>query len=626
MENNDQQLNAVKKNILRQGLLAVFVLILAVVVVVTITTAWYNNIVHTSGLVFESASWGFDGKIEVSETPIKAAPGDSGNIYLTMENESEVIVDATVNISKSTMDVQMQKRLFFYADAYQVRNEEQMDRVYLNSQDGYTYTIFGNGNLTLTDTVHNDSQLKWQWVYDVLGYYVRGTVKADGTVDIEEYLRPIEYDYDESLTTFKKTNGMELDTVDGKVSVGEYLKKISAKDGYKGTIDPSTKTAAGFYKVDVDADGYGIWAYMCSYSDIVADTYWDTQLGEQAIKAETDPQIKLDTYMARLTVSGQKSDVDVQVVSTPKRLEDLLTSKDDVVLRLSQDITMDRATIPSGKKIMLDLDGNTLTASGSALMDLQEGSSVIVYNGELEGQGKTGFTTTGAELTLYNVTSEGMHRVVSMQDHNGQGIDSKISLIGCQLKTQQTAVYMVGNGTKSEQLTKIVIEDCQLEGDYAGLVGNGNSTNAGVDVTVINSVVKGYYSSIYFPVPDSYMTLSNCTLEGMTGLAIKSGHVKVISCDVKGTGSYNPPSYSVSGFSDTGDGVYIEANYNTEILVEIFGDTTVTSANALAVRKYKADANNATIAIYGGSFSSSVSEFIGEGAVSNNGGYTVKMQ
>ena len=358
----------------------------------------------------------------------------------------------------------------------------------------------------------------------------------------------------------------------------------------------------------------------------MAETFWDTQLGQRAAQAETDPEIEPETYMARLTVSGQKSNVDVQVVSTQKRLEELLTSPDNVVLRLAQDVSMDPVTVTAGKKIMLDLDGNTLTTSGAMLMDLQEGSSVTMYNGALAGDGNIGFLSTGAELTLHGVTGEGMKRIVTLQDNYGQGVDSKLTMIGCNFKTQQTAVYLVGNAGMSEQLTQVVIEDCVLEGDYAGVTGNGNATSAGVDVTVINSTVKGYYTSIYFPNRDSVMTITNSHLEGITGIAIKAGHVTMINCTVKGTGERGEPKYEVSGFSDTGDGVYVEANYETEILVELYGNCDVSSENGLAVRKYMPDATNATIAIYGGKYSTTVSEFIAESAKSGDGGYTVTMK
>ncbi len=626
----DEQLKKAKKNILRQALLAGFVAVLAIVVVVTMTTAWYNNIVHTSGLVFQSAAWGFKGQVQVTDAPIKAAPGDGGNIYLTIDNDGEDIVEATVNISKLMMSEPMQRRLFFYAEASQNRNGENMDRVYLNSQDGYTYTIFSKGNLTLTDTVHNDAQLKWQWVYDVLGYYVLGTLKDDGTVAIAEYLRPVEYDYDEARTTFKAKNGagsaLELETVDGKTTVEAFLQQISATDGYPGTIDPATKTAGGYYKVSADENNYGVWVYLCNYSDIVSETYWDTQLGERAAAAETDPSVTPDTYTARLTVSGQKSDVDVQVISTQKRLEEALSGPEDAVLQLAQDLSIDPVVIPSGKKVLLDLNQHTLTTQGAMLMDVEEGSSVRVFDGNLEGDGVIGFTARGAELTFHNVTAQGMKRFVNLQDNYGQGTDSKVSLIGCNIKAQESAVHLVGNGSASSQLTQLIIEDSTLDCGYAGVVGNGNTVgdgNWGTDTTILNSTIKGYWTSIYMPQRNSNMTIINSILEGYTGLVLKGGYTKVIGTKITGTGAFGQPAYSNNGFTDTGDGVYVEANYTAEIVVELYGNCEVISQNALAVRKFEKDAPNATIAIYGGSYSSDVSEYLGEGAVASNGGLVV---
>jgi hypothetical protein len=622
-----QRLKAAKQNILRQALLAVFVAVLAIVVVVTMTTAWYNNIVHTSGLMFQSAAWGFKGQVQVTDAPIKAAPGDKGNISLTINNDGEDIVEATVNVSKAMMSEPMQKRLFFYAQASQMRNGENVERVYLNSQEGYTYTIFSKGNLTLTDTVHNDAQLKWQWVYDVLGYYVLGTLRDDGSVEIREYLRPVEYDYDEARTTFKPQNGtgsvLELETVDGKTTVEEFLQNISATDGYPGTIDPASKTAGGFYKVTADEDNYGVWVYLCNYADIASETYWDTQVGEKAAAAETDPTITLDTYTARLTVSGQKSDVDVQVISTQKRLEEALSSQEDAVLQLTQDLSMDSVVVPSGKKVLLDLNQHTLTAQGAMLMDLEEGSSVMVFGGNLEGEGIIGFTTRGAELTFHNVTAQGMKRLVTVQDNYGQGADSKISLVGCDIKAQESVVHLVGNGSASQQLTQLIVENSTLEGDYAGIVGNGNSDSCGTDTTVLNSTIKGRWASIYMPQKNSTMTIMNSTLEGYTGIVLKGGYTKIVASKITGTGAFNEPAYSNNGFTDTGDGVYVEANYTAEIVVELYGDCEVTSQNALAVRKYKEDATNATIAIYGGTYSSDVSAYLGEGAQSSNGGKVV---
>ena len=174
-----EKLNSAKRRMFWQAGLAVVTIILTVVLVFAMTSAWYTNIVQTSGLTFEAEPWGFSGEIVVNTDPVVAGPGDEGVVHLEVTNTNDSITAIGVNVSKVRMDKQMQQRLFFYVDTQQTRNNEVMERVYLNNQDSYTYTLFNQGKLTLTETVHNDAQLKWHWVYDVLGYYVYGTEIVD---------------------------------------------------------------------------------------------------------------------------------------------------------------------------------------------------------------------------------------------------------------------------------------------------------------------------------------------------------------------------------------------------------------------------------------------------------------
>ena len=69
--------------------------------------------------------------------------------------------------------------------------------------------------------------------------------------------------------------------------------------------------------------------------------------------------------------------------------------------------------------------------------------------------------------------------------------------------------------------------------------------------------------------------------------------------------------------SVSGDGIYVEANYNHEILVEVRGNSTVTGTEAKtnAIQVYKPDADNVTVRVYGGSFSTSVEAFLAENCV-----------
>ena len=282
----------VRKRMYRQAALTVMTIILTVVMLFAMTSAWYTNVVQTGGLTFEAESWGFEGKITVANEAVIASPGDDGIVDLTVENDNDSVSTVSVNVYKSEMTEEMQKRLYFYVDTRMNRNGETMERVYLNRFEGYTYNMFNNSQLTLTKEFSNGPVIKWEWVYDVLGYYVigkpyeviitdnGGIENEDGTatqtenqtviqkMDIREYLRPIIYDFDEA-TTVINTEGesitVELETIDGVLTPEEFLAELSKTDGYEGVIDTSKgPTCNNYYPVEVDAEGYGVYAYLCN--------------------------------------------------------------------------------------------------------------------------------------------------------------------------------------------------------------------------------------------------------------------------------------------------------------------------------------------------------------------------
>ena len=174
-KNSDaSNLKKAQKRIFRQAALTILTVMLTVVILFAMTSAWYTNVVQTSGLTFKAEAWGFKGEITVEEKTILAAPGDDGIVNLTVQNDSDSVSAISVNVNKNGMAKEMQRRLFFYVDTRMSRNEETMERVYLNKYEGYTYNVFNNSQLTLTEEFSNAPVIKWEWVYDVLGYYVIG--------------------------------------------------------------------------------------------------------------------------------------------------------------------------------------------------------------------------------------------------------------------------------------------------------------------------------------------------------------------------------------------------------------------------------------------------------------------
>jgi len=641
---NFAALRKAKKSIYWQASLALVTIILTIVIAFAMTSAWYTNIVQASGLVFEAEAWGFEGTINVNADPIVAGPGDDGVIHLEVANESENITAVDVSISKARMADEMQQRLYFYVDTQLIRNDETMERVYLSNQEGYSYTLFSNGKLTLTEQMHNDAQLKWQWVYDVLGYYVYGVEVKDAqgnrTVSITEYLRPIEYDYDEATTTFATDENnnlvMVLQTVDGETTADEFLVELSKTDGYEDTIDPAQKLEDGFYPVDVeeDSDGnrYGVYAYLCNYAEIELATQIDTALGQAAAKGEAAQK-----YEAQLTISAQKNKNSVVNVTSLASLNTAIEMGEADVIQLSSNITVpgdESLVISKGQKIMLDLNEYTITSENAdTAIKVEEGGSLTMINGTLDGtEAKTanGIYTIGAETMLSNVDILGCAVGLRVADDDGtKALDSKVHLVNCTVNARSYAIVVKGNGSESEALTQVIVEDCTITSDVVGIGGNGSDDKYGTDIQVINSTVAGnagkVTTGIFHPQANSKLTIYNSTVSGYSGLAIKGGSVSVIGSTISGLGEKRPPAFQNSGCADTGDGIYIETNYDGDILLEISGGSRIESAYSYSLQVFEPDAANVTVKIYNGVFDEEQpAEYIDEGSVQNGTAITEK--
>lgn len=635
-EGSSPALQKMRRNIYWQAGLALVTVVLTIVIVFTMTAAWYTNIVQTSGLMFQAESWGFDGTVQVHQDSIVAAPGDEGVIGLEVENINDSMAAVSVSVSKTRLSEdpetrqQMQKRLYFYVDTQMTRNGETMERVYLNSMESYTYTLFSHGKLVLTEQLHNDAQLKWQWVYDVLGYYVLGTYSDTTDVAVLEYLRPIEYDYDEATTTFDG-KFMTLETVDGTMTVDEFLVELSKTDGYEGQIDPAEKTGAGFYPVAVDENGYGVYAYLSTFSEIEQETAYDVKLAAAALAASeaatedpdgetTGETVKPETYLVQLNVSAQKNDENVINVGTLEALRSAIELDTGSTIQLSGDVTIpadEKLVIPQGARLMVDLNNYQITSlSEGRAIEAQPGSSLTMVNGTITGPGKgQAIYAVGAEVVCNDLDVSGFAYGVYVGDRDkvtqSEGtepventLDSRIRLVDSKISATSCTVFVTGNGAASAQKTQMLIDGCELSSSSFVLSGNG--TYWGTDIQIMDSKLisdpAGVSTGIYHPQKNSTLTIYNSEISGYTGMAIKGGTVYVNGSIITGYGQVNEPSFSGSGFSDTGDGIYIETNYDWPISLEISGNSIINSAEGQSLQVFEPDANDVTVTIIGGVF------------------------
>ncbi len=617
-QKQNNPLQAARKKIIIQAVIAIQTIVITLALVFGMSAAWYTNVLQTSGLQFQAAAWGFTGEVVVGTAPVEASPGDTGIVGLKVTNTSDDIVEVAVRVSKEQMEVPMRQRFYFYVETSEVRNTEVLDRIYINSRDSYTYSILSQSELVLTEERANDVQLKWQWVYDMLGYYFVGTVatttdpttsEAIISTQVEDYLRPVEYDLDNA--TF--VDGM-LATVDG-ADLDTFLDQLSSNDGYTKAVAESN--FPGYYQVDVDENGYGVWVYLCNWAEIQQATTYDSQLGKEAADALLG-EIEAKRFTARLTVVGQETHQEYAEATTATQLAELLDQGE--LVKLQQDLVLtEPLVVKSGVKTVLDLNGHSITgAAGEPLLQLSESAYLTVMNGEIiaNDSSKDVISVSNSSLTLSGMKLTGSgDDAIDISDQNGSAdscirvFDSEINMAGC-------AVFIRGNGEASEAKTQIIIEDSKLNSGYVAVMGNGSSEFWGTDVQIYNSTVTGKYAAVYQPQSDSLTRVTNGSiLEADTAIVMKGGNLEIIDSKVIGTGPKADPQYSQSGFVETGDAILIDCSYNVKIGVSVTGNSEITSTNNLAVRVFVPDGyeNHATVTLTGGKYSSDVSEFVAEG-------------
>ena len=633
-----------KKRIYKQAGLALTAILVTVALLFAMSTAWYSNVLEAGSLTFQAEKWELNADHVSSNGNVVAQPGARGILPVSYKNTSDSIVNAYVNVSKEQMEVPLQKRIYFYTETpYTVgsgENAETVARRYLTNSTAAPYTVLSMGQLTMSDDFCTvDTPIYWEWVYDLLGYYVRLEPTDDGSVIEKEYLRPIVYDYDKA--TFDE-NG-DLATVDGEY-FEKFLLKLSETDGYLNIFtennaiqDPTT--GAKYYIVDNDnqnALGYYTAIRLLTKQEIAAANAWDTEQGKNGASFINN---------VKITITGETANVDMINVGATEDLTKALRSENGGYIRLSGNLELtENITVSAKKPVILDLNGATLTgsATGGDLFTVGKGGELTVINGTIKNSAgnKTLFGVNNGKLTVSNVTAtaEGESQWgIYIQDNNGttaQDGDSIVYITHSTISTGLPTVMVIGNNTTTAQKTRCVIENSTLTSGYVTVCGNGQTVSGGTAIEIKDSIITGKYAAVSHPQDNSTIHAENSTFTGNTGIAVKGGTVYLDNCVVTGRAEAAlAGSFNNNGFTDTGAAVYLEAGYERDnIAVYITGENSrITAAKQQALLLYH-DAKDtktrkARIAISGGTYSSDVKDYLADAhfqsTPNEDGTYTV---
>lgn len=632
-----------KKRIYKQAGLALTAILVTVALLFAMSTAWYSNVLEAGSLTFQAEKWELNADHVSSNGNVVAQPGARGILPVSYKNTSDSIVNAYVNVSKEQMEVPLQKRIYFYTETpYTVgsgENAENVARRYLTNSTAAPYTVLSMGQLTMSDDFCTvDTPICWEWVYDLLGYYVRLEPTGDGSVIEKEYLRPIVYDYDKA--TFDE-NG-NLATVDGK-HMDHFLQDITAEDGYlnkfvESNITTDSKTGTKYYTVDNDNQntlGYYTAIRLLTKQEIAEANLWDTEhAGASFINN------------LKITITGEAANVEMIKVGTTEELTNALQSENGGYIRLSGNLELtENITVSAKEPVILDLNGATLTggATGGDLFTVGKGRELTVINGTIKNSAgnTTLFGVNNGKLTVSNVTAtaEGESQWgIYIQDNNrttAQDGDSIVYITHSTISTGQPTVMVIGNNTTTAQKTRCVIENSTLTSGYVTVCGNGQTVSGGTAIEIKDSIITGNYAAVYHPQDNSTLHAENSTFTGNTGIAVKGGTVYLDNCVVTGSATAAlAGAFNNNGFTDTGAAVYLEAGYERDnIAVYITGENSRITADAKqqALLLYH-DAKDtktrkARIAVSGGTYSSDVKDYLADAhfqsTPNEDGTYTV---
>lgn len=638
-----------KARIYKQAGLALTAILVTVALLFAMSTAWYSNVLEAGSLTFQAEKWELNADHVSSNGNVVAQPGACGILPVSYKNTSDSIVNAYVNVSKEQMEVPLQKRIYFYTETpYTVErkgnaegesNKETVARRYLTNSTAAPYTVLSMGQLTMSDDFCTvDTPIYWEWVYDLLGYYVRlEPTDGDGVIE-KEYLRPIVYDYDKA--TFNADGS--LATVDGE-HFEKFLLKLSETDGYLNNFTAGTEkhtdtdgSSITYYIVDKEVNAASFTAIrLLTKQEIAEANAWDTEhAGASFINN------------LKITITGEAANVDMINVGTTEQLTNALQSENGGYIRLSGNLELtENITVSAKEPVILDLNGATLTgsATGGDLFTVGKGANLTVLNGTIKNSAgnKTLFGVNNGRLTVSNVTATAEDESqwgIYIQDNNGttaQDGDSIVYITHSTISTGLPTVMVIGNNTTTAQKTRCVIENSTLTSDYVTVCGNGQTVSGGTAIEIKDSIITGKYAAVYHPQDNSTLHAENATFTGNTGIAVKGGTVYLDNCVVTGSATAAlAGAFNNNGFTDTGAAVYLEAGYERDnIAVYITGENsriTAKKQQALLLYHDEKDTNTrkARIAVSGGTYSSNVTDYLANllfqcKVDDNSGTYTV---
>lgn len=445
-ENTD--ISALKRRIVRQGVLTVLALVMTLLLVFTGAVAWYTNVAQVQELTVQTDAWGFSGTVTLNGDTasragavLAAAPGSDTPLSLAMTNTGDAPAEAFVTVDKSGLDVELQKRLYFYVDAAQtvqpqavasaegetaqIPAEEPVAEAWLHGGNPYAYTLLPKDSVD-TEKTEGVAQLRCRWVYDLTGYYFTGNVATvldrntgiltAGEVTEKAYLRPVEYDYD--TTQFDESGAL---TKAGEQTLADFLTGLAETDGYP-LVPDAEKPIRGadgsqFYLVQESSEeNANVYLRLYGRKEIEAASDLDTAMANAAASGTENAELPKLTGTVKISVTGQQVRRADRTVSGAAELMAALAAlqpAERIVLTEDIQLTTEQALTVADSDVTIELGGHMLTMQKPIAVT---GGTLYLSNGTVAcPAGSTAaIRLTGGSVLLDGVKAQNAEKLVEL--------------------------------------------------------------------------------------------------------------------------------------------------------------------------------------------------------------------
>ena len=445
-ENTD--ISALKRRIVRQGVLTALALVMTLLLVFTGAVAWYTNVAQVQELTVQTDAWGFSGTVTLNGDTaaragavLAAAPGSDTPLSLVMTNDGDAPAEAFVTVDKSELDAELQKRLYFYVDAAQTVQpqavvsaegetaqtpaEEPVAEAWLHGSNPYAYTLLPKDRVD-TEKTEGVAQLRCRWAYDLTGYYFTGNVVivrdsnteilTAGEVTEKAYLRPVEYDYD--TAQFDESGAL---TKVGEQTRAAFLTGLAETDGYPLAPDAGKpirgENGSLFYLVQESSEeNANVYLRLYGQKEIEAASDLDTRMANAAASGTENAELPKLTGTVKISVTGQQVRRADRTVSNAKELTDALAAlqpAERIVLTEDIQLTTEQALTVADSDVTMELGGHTLTMQKSIIVT---GSTLYLSNGTVAcPAGSTAaIQLKGGSVLLDGVTAQNAEKLVEL--------------------------------------------------------------------------------------------------------------------------------------------------------------------------------------------------------------------